>query len=309
MALLLNDPSLSPNKQIKNPKLKTHHLYQQHHYRHQAARLPTISRQSSCSTTSAPPPHVQLEMVHASVASGGVFFNHYPNQFSLSSSLPPILPTYYQHHHHHHQQQQPKINPLHPHHQPPLLPLPAAVSKPTFHSLPPLSRGHSLSPPGPRKTKRSTPQNNFKKENNNNNNNNNYNNNNNNNNNNKNNIRSKELLDVKTKATKGPSNGSLLEGEAKEVSRWSKPRSGPTRVLLDFKNEVAAAADDDIKIIGTKFTTPLVISLSPPPSSLPLPRFPLKKLQLNKLSCNAEAVAGEVDSGATDNLCRLLKLR
>lgn len=44
--------------------------------------------------------------------------------------------------------------------------------------------------------------------------------------------------------------------------------------------------------------------LSPPPSSLPLPKFFLR----SKLSCNAEAAAG-VDAGATNNLRRLLRLR
>ncbi|KAF3622166.1 hypothetical protein FXO38_31428 [Capsicum annuum] len=45
-------------------------------------------------------------------------------------------------------------------------------------------------------------------------------------------------------------------------------------------------------------------TVSPPPSSLPLPTFSLRP----KLSCNAEASAG-VDAGATDNLRRLLRLR
>ncbi|XP_057973212.1 uncharacterized protein LOC131161458 [Malania oleifera] len=44
--------------------------------------------------------------------------------------------------------------------------------------------------------------------------------------------------------------------------------------------------------------------ISPPPSSLPLPKFSVRP----KLSCNAEA-SGGVDAGATDNLRRLLRLR
>ncbi|KAM1133112.1 uncharacterized protein LOC126631657 [Malus sylvestris] len=47
-----------------------------------------------------------------------------------------------------------------------------------------------------------------------------------------------------------------------------------------------------------------IFTLSPPPSSLPLPRFSLQP----RLGCNSEAAAG-VDAGATDNLCRLLRLR
>ncbi|XP_027354592.1 uncharacterized protein LOC113864733 [Abrus precatorius] len=46
-----------------------------------------------------------------------------------------------------------------------------------------------------------------------------------------------------------------------------------------------------------------VFNLSPPPSSLPLPKFSIR----SKLSCNAEAARG-VDAGATNNLRRLLRL-
>ncbi|XP_043710048.1 uncharacterized protein LOC122658947 [Telopea speciosissima] len=46
-----------------------------------------------------------------------------------------------------------------------------------------------------------------------------------------------------------------------------------------------------------------VFYLSPPPSSLPLPKFSLRP----KLSCNAQA--GGFDTGATDNLRRLLRLQ
>ncbi|XAR64208.1 hypothetical protein NMG60_11024464 [Bertholletia excelsa] len=53
-----------------------------------------------------------------------------------------------------------------------------------------------------------------------------------------------------------------------------------------------------------KFSGSAVFTLSPPPSSLPLPTFFLRP----KLSCNAEA-ATEIDAGATDNLRRLLRIR
>ncbi|GMN41441.1 hypothetical protein TIFTF001_010671 [Ficus carica] len=49
----------------------------------------------------------------------------------------------------------------------------------------------------------------------------------------------------------------------------------------------------------------LVRSLSPPPSSLPLPRFSI--LRPSKLSCNAEAAG--IDAGATESLRRLRRLR
>ncbi|KAG2321123.1 hypothetical protein Bca52824_014336 [Brassica carinata] len=48
---------------------------------------------------------------------------------------------------------------------------------------------------------------------------------------------------------------------------------------------------------------PAIMLLSPPPCSLPMPRFSIKP----KLSCNAEA-AGETDV-ATDNIRRVLQLR
>lgn len=51
-----------------------------------------------------------------------------------------------------------------------------------------------------------------------------------------------------------------------------------------------------------RFSGPVVFTISPPPSSLPLPTFSLRP----KLSCNAEATG--IDAGATDNLCRLLRL-
>lgn len=54
-----------------------------------------------------------------------------------------------------------------------------------------------------------------------------------------------------------------------------------------------------------KFSGGSVFSLSPHPSSLPLPRFSLRPN--SKLSCNAEAAG--IDAGATDNLRRLLRLR
>lgn len=58
------------------------------------------------------------------------------------------------------------------------------------------------------------------------------------------------------------------------------------------------AVNDLKKFSGSPFT------VSPPPSSLPLPKFSLRP---KLISCNAEAAG--VDAGATDNLRRLLRLR
>lgn len=53
-----------------------------------------------------------------------------------------------------------------------------------------------------------------------------------------------------------------------------------------------------------KFSGSVMYAISPPPSSLPLPKFSL--LRPKQLSCNAEAAG--VDAGATDNLRRILRL-
>ncbi|KAE8715563.1 putative TFIIB zinc-binding protein [Hibiscus syriacus] len=69
------------------------------------------------------------------------------------------------------------------------------------------------------------------------------------------------------------------------------------RVLASSYVATGNVAKDLEKFSGSVFT------LSPPPSSLPFPKFSLRP----KLSCIAEAA--EVDIGATDNLRRLLRLR
>ncbi|XP_050226353.1 uncharacterized protein LOC126676233 [Mercurialis annua] len=53
-----------------------------------------------------------------------------------------------------------------------------------------------------------------------------------------------------------------------------------------------------------QFTGSSVYTISPPPSSLPMPKFSVRP---KTLSCTAEAAA--TDAGATDNLRRLLRLR
>lgn len=59
----------------------------------------------------------------------------------------------------------------------------------------------------------------------------------------------------------------------------------------------AKGVEDDM------FSGSVVFTISPPPSSLPLPTFSLRP----KLSCKAEAAG--IDTGATDNLRRLLRIQ
>ncbi|XP_021755276.1 protein Barley B recombinant-like [Chenopodium quinoa] len=291
MESLHNEPSLYPTKQIKNSRRKTYHLQNhphQYQHQHQAAQLPNILRQSSCGAIphkyALPPPHVQLEMVHA--LAGGVFLNHFPNHYS-HSSFPPTLSAY------HHQ----KI-----HQQPPLLPLPV-VSKPAFRSLPPppLTRNHSLPYSLPKKQpnktklnsskKSTTPTKNPKK----------------------------EVADKSKATTKGiMKNGSssLVENDQPSVGPAKGVKPGPVSTpkeasrVLKAVNHKNGIVNEKEKYFSKASASVFTISPeSPPPSSLPLPKFPLRKLQQSKLSCTAEAAAAEVDPGATDNLCRMLKLR
>ncbi|KDP36901.1 hypothetical protein JCGZ_08192 [Jatropha curcas] len=64
-----------------------------------------------------------------------------------------------------------------------------------------------------------------------------------------------------------------------------------------------SVAGNTIGIKDLESFSSTVFTLSPPPSSLPLPKFSMRP----KLSCTAEAAG--VDDGATDNLRRLLRLR
>nr|DAD41657.1 TPA_asm: hypothetical protein HUJ06_015980 [Nelumbo nucifera] len=80
----------------------------------------------------------------------------------------------------------------------------------------------------------------------------------------------------------------------KEVSRAWKP--------IASSSSTAASATMVIEGEGEKFSDSVFL-LSPPPSSLPIPKFSLRP----KHSCNVEA--GGIDAGATDNLRRLLRLR
>ncbi|CAA3029269.1 Hypothetical predicted protein [Olea europaea subsp. europaea] len=71
-------------------------------------------------------------------------------------------------------------------------------------------------------------------------------------------------------------------------------------------NRISTNSVGSLKSVETeqidKFSGSVLFTISPPPSSLPLPTFSLRP----KLSCNAQAAG--IDTGATDNLRRLLRL-
>ena len=158
--------------------------------------------------------------------------------------------------------------------QPPLLPLP--VPKPMHQSLP--SRTRSLSrPPTARKT---------------------------------NNARSQSLTPKRAKS-KQSKKEDMNSMPADCLINASTTRLGPdpndlpknvTKVLSSSSGKTTLTGSVGVGKDMDNFSSS-IFTLAPPPSSLPLPRFSLKPAR----GCKAEAVG--VDSGATDNLCRLLRLR
>ncbi|KAG8377945.1 hypothetical protein BUALT_Bualt08G0086600 [Buddleja alternifolia] len=78
------------------------------------------------------------------------------------------------------------------------------------------------------------------------------------------------------------------------------PRNLPNEVAKVLPFISSSAVEDDM------YSGSVVCSISPPPSSLPLPTFSLRP---KVISCKAEAAAAGIDAGATDDLRRLLRLR
>ncbi|GAB4852549.1 hypothetical protein Ancab_016762 [Ancistrocladus abbreviatus] len=202
---------------------------------------------------------------------GGMFLNHPP--FSVSSSLPPPASL---------------SQLLHPHGhllQPPLLPLP--VSR-TFHALP--TRGSKSSPYGhplcPTNRKSPSSKINKPRE-----------------------QTSKKQSPLKQKP--GPVQKVDNLGRKQEHPEAAAARRDAFEVISGNGLTMGSMkrfelGDPDVKVDEMDMFSGMVFSLSPPPSSLPLPKFSLRP---KVVSCTIEAVGGGVDTGATDNLCRLLKLR
>lgn len=196
---------------------------------------------------------------------GGLFFA--PPRNIHSFSYPPSSLSFVNPHQHYYYQKQA---------QPPLLPLPAP--QPRHNSLPSLSRGLSCPPTATRKTNRPRDQSftpkkskqpNIKKE----------------------EPKKKESFIIESTVPLGPD-----------------PKDLPKYVSKVLSSSVTVSGNDVItKPVFTKDFDPKfpdsVFTLSPHPSSLPLPKFSMKP----KRGCTAEAAG--VDNGATDNLRRILRLR
>ncbi|CAK7346161.1 unnamed protein product [Dovyalis caffra] len=195
---------------------------------------------------------------------GGLFFATPHNSLSFSYPPPSSLSVLNPHQQNYHQK----------HAQPPLLPLP--ISKPHHKSLPSRSQSLSCPPTAARKTNRPRDQS----------------------------LTPKKSKQPKTKKVEEPKKESLIVEST--VPLGPDPKDLPKDVSKVLSSSVTVSGNDVIsntvfmedfeKFSGSVFT------LSPHPSSLPLPKFSTR----TKLSCTTEAAG--IDAGATDNLRRLLRL-
>ncbi|XP_073128105.1 uncharacterized protein [Henckelia pumila] len=97
---------------------------------------------------------------------------------------------------------------------------------------------------------------------------------------------------IRTRDSPKRPNSSRKENKIISISTTTTPLGG------NLTNTVAKASP--LASPGS-----VVFAISPPPSSLPLPRFSLRP----KLCCKVEAAGIDTDTGATDHLRRLLRLR
>ncbi|GLT34970.1 hypothetical protein SLA2020_094570 [Shorea laevis] len=163
------------------------------------------------------------------------------------------------------------------HEQPPLLPLP--LSQPLHNSL--LARSRSLSSsPTNRKSNRT---------------------------------RDQSLTPKKSKSKPLTYKGEEQKKDLKPVEATEEatesvvgsgpdPNDLPKNMLKVLSSSSLKLTERNVMMNDLETFSGSVFTLSPPPSSLPMPKFSLRP----KLSCNAEAA--EIDAGATDDLRRLLRI-
>ncbi|KAJ4840141.1 hypothetical protein Tsubulata_044761 [Turnera subulata] len=261
----------SPYKQMKTPTKKN------------SSTRGLISRP----TENMAPPMNNNRSSNSTIHAGLFFATPPPQSLSLSYppyySLPALNNALIPHN--------PQMNPKAHHQQPPLLPLP--IPKPPTHlnnSLPSRTRSLPFQP----STKKA------------------------------NNRTRDHSLTPKKSNSKQPRKRSVEEPPKKEslivastVPSGPDPNDLPKNVAFPKvvmpppfaatgNNDTELMSDDAMKDLEM-FSGSFSAVLSPPPSSLPLPKFSVRP---KLLSCTVEAAGGAaVDAGATDNLCRLLRLR
>ncbi|XVF35940.1 hypothetical protein REPUB_Repub19eG0015200 [Reevesia pubescens] len=262
------EKSFSPYKQVKN--------------------MPKRNNMYTGANFVSKPSHENLAPITNTIhGGGGLLFAPPPSlSFSYPPSAPLFNPIFYQNHH---QQLQLQLQQQQQQQQPPLLPLPIIPNKHLHSSLPSRTRSLSSSPSNRKNNRTRSDQSLTPKR-----------------------TKSKQLITGKVEdhqpkkdqlkptsseaATKTQAiNKSFVMASANDNPFGPDPNDLP-KVLTSSYIATGNVAKDLEKFSGSVFT------LSPPPSSLPLPKFSLRP----KLSCNAEAAG--VDAGATDNLRRLLRL-
>ncbi|XP_038717191.1 uncharacterized protein LOC120010464 [Tripterygium wilfordii] len=108
------------------------------------------------------------------------------------------------------------------------------------------------------------------------------------------------------KANRAPRDQSLTPKKAKQPPqniREKEPKQDSKSTKSSIMGSVSPLGPDPNDLPKLEKLSGSVFTFSPPPSSLPLPKFSLRP----KLSCKAEAAAG-IDAGATDSLRRMLRL-
>ncbi|KAL6995861.1 hypothetical protein U1Q18_005995 [Sarracenia purpurea var. burkii] len=163
----------------------------------------------------------------------------------------------------------PPVSFLNPQQQPPLLPLP--ITKPNSS---PRIRGHSCSPINRKINNR---------------------------------MRTQSLTPRKSKPTITNPKRTDPKRNLKSVTTTASSSESPATSPMgpdpkDVSGVLSSSSTGNYNDLE-RFSSSVVFTISPPPSSLPFPTFSLRP----RLSCNAEASG--IDAGATDNLRRLLRLR
>lgn len=100
-----------------------------------------------------------------------------------------------------------------------------------------------------------------------------------------------------THVSPGPDSKNLPKEDVPKMMVSSTIPSKGTSVIQSNDKSLKSSIDNQVE----KICSSVIFTISPPPSSLPLPTFSLRP----KLNCKA---AAGVDTGATDDLRRLLRL-
>ncbi|KAL8059253.1 hypothetical protein ABFX02_03G073100 [Erythranthe guttata] len=111
------------------------------------------------------------------------------------------------------------------------------------------------------------------------------------------------LLPLPAAAHRRPAAARGLSCPPAASKKANSPKKSPKSPTKKEEKKISPSEEADMFSGTAAFAV-----LSPPPSSLPLPTFSVRPKALISC-CKAEAAAAGIDTGATDNLRRLLRLR